>query len=59
MDFVTILHPIQGGYGSIMVVVDYLTKVAHLVLVKKTFSNLDIAMIFIKEIFTCMGYQRG
>ena len=48
MDFITSLPTVQGGYDSIMVVVDYLTKVAHLILVEKTFSASDIARIFIK-----------
>ena len=51
MDFVTSLPPIQGGYDSNMVVVDRLTKVAHLILVKKTFTTFNIAKVFIKDIF--------
>ena len=58
MDFVTSLPTVQGGYDSIMVVVDYLTKVAHLILVKKNFSALDITRIFIKEIFCLHGLPK-
>ena len=58
MDFVTSLPPVQGGYDSIMVVVNYLTKVAHLIPVKKTFSASDIARIFIKEIFRLHGVPK-
>ena len=58
MDFVTSLPLVQGGYDSIMVVVDYLTKVAHLIPVKKTFTASDIARIFIKEIFRLHGLPR-
>ena len=58
MDFVTSLPPIQGGYDSIMVVVDYLTKVAHLIPFKKTFSTLDIAIIFIKEFSLLHGLPK-
>ena len=41
-----------------MVVVDYLTNVAHLILVKKTFFASDIAKIFIKEIFCLHGLPK-
>ena len=58
MDFVTSLPIVQGGYDSIMVVVDYLTKVAHLIPVKKNFSTSDIARIFIKEIFCLHGLPK-
>ena len=51
MDFVVSLPTVQGGYNSIMVVVDMLTKVAHLIPVKTNFKALDIARLFIKEIF--------
>ena len=57
MDFVTILPRVQGGYDSIMVVVYYLTKLAQLIPVKKT-STLDIARIFIKEIFFLHGLPK-
>ena len=58
MDFVTSLPSVQGGYDSIMVVVNYLTKVAHLIPVKKTFSASNIARIFIKEIFHLHGLPK-
>ena len=43
MDFVTGLPTVQGGYDSIMVIVDLLTKVSHLIPVKTTFKSSDIA----------------
>ena len=58
MDFVTSLPTIQGGCDSIMVVVDYLTKVAHLIPIKKTISALDITRIFIKEILCLHGLPK-
>jgi len=58
MDFVTGLPTIRSGYNSIFVVVDRLTKVAHLIPVKVTFSAMDIAKIFIKEIFRLHGLPR-
>ena len=50
MDFVARLPTVSGGYDSIFVVIDKLTKVAHLLPIKKTFSVIDIAKVFIKEI---------
>jgi len=46
---------VQSGYNSIFVVVDRLTKVAHLIPVKVTFTAMDIAKVFIKEIFRLHG----
>ena len=51
MDFITGLPSAQGGYNSIMVIVDMLTKISHLIPVKVTYTSSDIARIFIKEIF--------
>ena len=50
MDFVTGFPSISGRYDSILVVVDKLTIVAHLILVKKTFSTSDVARVFVKDI---------
>ena len=41
-----------------MLVVDYLTKVVHLIPIKKTFSTSDISRIFIKEIFFLHGLPK-
>lgn len=49
---------VQSGYDSIFVVVDRLTKVAHLIPVKVTFTAMDIAKVFIKEIFRLHGLPR-
>jgi len=57
MDFVTGLPTVQSGYNSIFVVVN-LTKVAHLIPVKVTFTAMDIAKVFIKEIFRLHGLPR-
>ena len=51
MDFVTELPTAQGGYDSIMVVVDLLSKVSHLIPVKTTYTASDIARLFVKEIY--------
>ncbi|MCO5590556.1 hypothetical protein L7F22_044527 [Adiantum nelumboides] len=58
MDFVTGLPIVQEGYGSIMVVVDMLTKVAHLLPVKKTYTASDISQLFVKEIFRLHGLPK-
>ena len=60
MDFVTGLPSTQGGYDSIMVVVDLLTKVSHLIPVKTSYTASDIARLFVKEIYLeSMGYPKG
>ena len=58
MDFITRLPIVQGGYDSIMVIVDMLTKVAHLIPVKMTYTAVDIARIFIKY-SEFMDYLKG
>ena len=52
------LPTVHGGYDSIFVVVDRLTKVAHLILVKKTYTAFDIAKVFLREIFRLHGLPR-
>ena len=55
MDFITGLPKTTGNFDSIFVVVDKLTKVAHLVPVKTTATAADIAHIFVKEIVKLHG----
>jgi transposase InsO family protein len=43
MDFIVGLPRTQSGYDSIWVIVDRLTKVAHFVPVKTTYSRLQLA----------------
>ena len=50
MDFVVGLPRTQRKYDSIWVVVDRLTKSAHFITVKSTYSAEDYATIFIDEI---------
>ncbi|MCO5605435.1 hypothetical protein L7F22_059637 [Adiantum nelumboides] len=57
MDFVTGL-PTVAGYVSVYVVVDMLTKVAHLMPVKTTYTASDISRVFIKEIFRLHGLPK-
>ena len=58
MDFITGLPAVQGGYDSIMVVVDLLTKVSHLMPVKTTYTTADVARIFVKEIYRIHGLPK-
>ena len=57
MDFVIGL-PLSKGYDSIFVVVDMLTKVAHLIPVRKDASTKDIAHVFMRGIFVYHGLPR-
>ncbi|KAK1439863.1 hypothetical protein QVD17_05685 [Tagetes erecta] len=49
MDFVTKL-PISNGYDSIWVIVDRLTKSAHFLPIKETYSAEKRAQLYVKEI---------
>ena len=55
MDFVVGLPRTEKQYYSIWVVVDRLTRSAHFIPVKSTYSAEDYARIFIDEIV----YQHG
>ncbi|MCO5575432.1 hypothetical protein L7F22_029233 [Adiantum nelumboides] len=55
MDFVTGLPKVSGGFDSIFVVVDKLTKVAHFIPLRTTASATDVAHIFVKEIVRLHG----
>ena len=43
MDFIARLPIVQGGFHSIMVIVDLLTKVSHLIPIRMTYTTIDIA----------------
>ena len=55
MDFITALPKVAGNFVSIFVVVDRLTKVAHLIPTQTTASASDIAQLFVKEIVRLHG----
>ena len=55
MDFVTGLPKARGGYDSIWVIVDRLTKSAHFIPVKTTYQAEDLAKIYLKEIISLHG----
>jgi hypothetical protein len=59
MDFITRLPKSTKQNDAIMVMVDKLSKFAHFIHVKSTSKEIDIANIFMKEIFRLHGMPRG
>ena len=55
MDFITALPKVARNFDAIFVVVDKLTKVAHLICIRTSASASDISQIFIKEIVRLHG----
>ena len=55
MDFVTGLPSSKDGYDSIWVIVDMLTKSAHFLPVKATYSVAKLARLYIKHIVCLHG----
>ena len=55
MDFAVGLPSTQGGYDSIWVIVDRLTKSAHFLAVKTTYKASHLARLFIAEIVRLHG----
>jgi hypothetical protein len=47
MDFIVGLPRTQAGYNSIWVIVDWLTKVAHFIPVKTTYSGAKLAELYV------------
>jgi hypothetical protein len=58
LDFITGLPKTQKQNDSIMVVIDKLSKSAHFIPVKSTFKAINIAEIFMKEIFRLHGIPK-
>jgi hypothetical protein len=50
MDFIVRLPHTQARYDSIWVIVDHLTKVAHFISVKTTYSGAKHAKLYISRI---------
>lgn len=59
MDFITSLLRAYRHHDSIMVVVFHLTKVAHFVRVKYTYSNSDVAQAFIIDVLRLHGVPKN
>jgi hypothetical protein len=58
MDFIVGLPRTQAGYDSIWFIVDRLTKVAHFILVKTTYSDAKLVEHTCQEWCAYMEYQR-
>ena len=55
MDFVTGLPCTTGGYDAIWVIIDRLTKLAHFLPIKKTYSTNKLARLYTNRIFYLYG----
>jgi hypothetical protein len=58
MDFIVGLPRTQAGYDSIWVIVDRLTKVAHFIPVKMTYSGAKLAELYISRIMCLHGLPK-
>jgi hypothetical protein len=58
MDFIVGLLRIQSGYDSIWVIMDRLTKVAHFIPVKTTYSRLQLAELYMSRIVCLHGVPK-
>jgi hypothetical protein len=58
MDFIVGLSRTQSGYDSILVIMDQLTKVAHFIPVKTTYSGPQLAELYISRIVRLHGVPR-
>jgi hypothetical protein len=59
MDFITGLPRTKSGYDYIWVVVDRLTKVAHFIPVKTTYTSAKLADIYMKRIVCLHGVPKS
>ena len=59
MDFITGLPRTRSGYDSIWVVVDHLTKVAHFIPVKTTYTSAKLAKIYMDKIVCLHGVPKS
>jgi hypothetical protein len=55
MDFITGLPRAKSGYDSIWIVVDCLTKIAHFIPVKTTYTSAKLADLYMKRIVCLHG----
>ena len=58
MDFIVGLPHTQAGYDSIWVIVDRLTKVAHFIPVKTTYSSAKLAELYMSRIVCLHGVPK-
>jgi hypothetical protein len=58
MDFIIGLPRTQRGFDSIWVIVDCLTKVAHFIPVRTTYSNAKLAELYLERIVSLHGVPK-
>jgi hypothetical protein len=58
MDFIVGLPHTQRGYDLIWVIVDRLTKVAHFLPVKTTYTSAKLAELYMERIASLHGVPR-
>jgi IS30 family transposase len=58
MDFIVGLPRTQWGYNSIWVIMDRLTKVAHFILVKTTYSGPQLIELYMSRIVCMHGVPK-
>jgi hypothetical protein len=58
MDFIVGLPRTQAGYDSIWVIVDRLTKVAHFIPVKTTYSGAKLTELYMLRIMCLHGVSK-
>jgi IS30 family transposase len=58
MDFIVGLPHTRDGYDSIWVIVDRLTKVAHFIQVKTTYTGAQLAELYIPQIVCLHGVPK-
>jgi hypothetical protein len=58
MDFIVRLPCIQDGYDLIWVIMDRLTKVAHFIPIKTTYSGAKLAELYMSRIICLHGVPK-
>jgi hypothetical protein len=58
MDFIVGLPSTQSGYDSIWVIVDQLTKIAHFIPIKTTYSGPQLAELYMSWIVCLHGVPK-
>jgi hypothetical protein len=58
MDFIVGLPRTQRGFDSIWVIVDRLTKVAHFILVRTTYSSAKLVELYLERIVSLHGVPK-
>ena len=58
MDLITDLPTSNAQNDSIFVVVDRLTKMVHLIPIRKEISAVELSLVFFKEIFRLHGLPK-